>query len=97
MYYTTWCRGRKFAMNARNSWLLSDSGYDRIVGALSNPGNGISDQSVGNILRSHGIPPLQPTGQSWLESIPLPSRYSLGEERSPNTFCSPCLWRRPGE
>jgi hypothetical protein len=31
--------------------------YDRIVGALSNLGHEISDQSVGNILRSHGIPP----------------------------------------
>jgi hypothetical protein len=32
-------------------------GYDRIVGALSNLGHEISDQSVGNILRSHGIRP----------------------------------------
>ena len=32
-------------------------GYDRIIGALSNLGHEISDQSVGNILRSHGIPP----------------------------------------
>jgi hypothetical protein len=31
-------------------------GCDRIVGALSNVGHDISDQSVGNILRSHGIP-----------------------------------------
>ena len=32
-------------------------GYDRIVGALSNLGHEISDQTVGNILRRHGIPP----------------------------------------
>jgi len=32
-------------------------GYDRIVGALSNLGQKLSDQSVGNILRRHGIPP----------------------------------------
>jgi transposase len=32
-------------------------GYDRIVGALSNLGQKISDQTVGNILRRHGIPP----------------------------------------
>jgi hypothetical protein len=32
-------------------------GYDRIVGALANVGHEISDQSVGNILRRHGIPP----------------------------------------
>jgi putative transposase len=32
-------------------------GYDRIVGALANLGHEISDQSVGNILRRHGIAP----------------------------------------
>src|ERR1700730_10911208 len=34
-----------------------DWGYDRIVGALSNIGHILSDQTVGNILRRHGIPP----------------------------------------
>src|ERR1700686_1199387 len=32
-------------------------GYDRIVGALSNLGQKLSDQTVGNFLRRHGIPP----------------------------------------
>jgi transposase len=32
-------------------------GYDRIMGALSNLGQKLSDQTVGNILRRHGIPP----------------------------------------
>ena len=32
-------------------------GYDRIVGALANLGYAISDQTVGNILKRHGIPP----------------------------------------
>jgi putative transposase len=32
-------------------------GYDRIVGAMANLGHPISDQTVGNILRRHGIPP----------------------------------------
>ena len=32
-------------------------GYDRIVGALANLGHSLSDQTVGNILRRHGIPP----------------------------------------
>src|SRR5262249_27209780 len=32
-------------------------GYDRIVGALGNLGYTISDQTVGNILKRHGIPP----------------------------------------
>ena len=32
-------------------------GYDRIQGALSNLGHEISDQTVGNILKRHGIEP----------------------------------------
>ncbi len=32
-------------------------GYDRIVGALANLGHRISDQTVGNILRRHGVSP----------------------------------------
>src|SRR5215475_314904 len=32
-------------------------GSDRIVGALANLGYAISDQTVGNILKRHGIPP----------------------------------------
>src|SRR5258707_9030522 len=30
-------------------------GYDRIVGALANLGHEISDQTVGNVLRRHGL------------------------------------------
>ena len=32
-------------------------GYDRIVGALAHLGYTISDQTVGNILKRHGLPP----------------------------------------
>jgi hypothetical protein len=32
-------------------------GYDRIVGSLANLGYEVSDQTVGNILRRHGVPP----------------------------------------
>src|SRR6266436_891328 len=32
-------------------------GYDRIVGALANLGYTISDQTAGNILKRHGLPP----------------------------------------
>src|SRR5450432_902856 len=32
-------------------------GYDRIVGALANLGREVSDQTVGNVLRRHGVPP----------------------------------------
>ena len=32
-------------------------GYDRIAGALANLGHAVSDQTVGNVLRRHGIAP----------------------------------------
>src|SRR5210317_941771 len=35
----------------------ADWGYDRIVGAMANLGYKLSDQTVGNILQRHGIPP----------------------------------------
>ena len=35
----------------------TDWGYDRIVGAMANLGYTLSDQTVGNILQRHGIPP----------------------------------------
>ena len=35
----------------------SDWGYDRIAGAMANLGYRLSDQTVGNILQRHGIPP----------------------------------------
>jgi putative transposase len=46
-------------------------GYDRIVGALANLGYRISDQSVGNILKRHGIPPApaRQTTMTWREFI----------------------------
>src|SRR5215471_7682470 len=39
-------------------------GYDRIVGALVNLGHQLSDQTVGNILRRHGIPPAPKRSQT---------------------------------
>ena len=35
----------------------TDWGYDRIMGAMANLGYRLSDQTVGNILQRHGIPP----------------------------------------
>ena len=32
-------------------------GYDRMVGALANLGHSVSDQTVGNVLKRHGISP----------------------------------------
>ncbi len=48
-------------------------GYDRIQGALANLGHEISDTTVGNILRAHGIEPApsrkrQSTWKSFLEA-----------------------------
>jgi len=39
-------------------------GYDRIVGALANLGHRLSDQTVGNVLRRHGISPVPKRKQS---------------------------------
>src|SRR5438128_10323831 len=46
-------------------------GYDRIVGALANLGYTISDQTVGNILKRHGLPPApeRQTTTTWKEFI----------------------------
>src|SRR5436190_2600274 len=46
-------------------------GYDRIVGVLANLGDTISDQTVGNILKRHGIPlaPERQTTTTWKEFI----------------------------
>ncbi len=46
-------------------------GYDRIVGALKNVGYTVSDQTVGNILRRHDLPPAseRKTTTTWREFI----------------------------
>ena len=46
-------------------------GYDRIVGALANLGYTVSDQTVGNILKRHGIAPApeRKTTTTWEEFI----------------------------
>ena len=53
---------------ANASW-----GYDRIVGALRNLGYNISDQTVGNILRRNGIPPVprRKPAISWTDFIKM--------------------------
>ena len=43
----------------RNEYLVTENrswGYDRVAGALANLGHEVSDQTVGNILKRHGIP-----------------------------------------
>ena len=46
-------------------------GYDRIVGAMANPGHKVSDQTIGNILKRHDIPPAPGRKQttSWKDFI----------------------------
>jgi hypothetical protein len=46
-------------------------GYDRIVGALANLGHPVSDQTVANILRRHGIAPVPERSQTttWKDFI----------------------------
>ena len=46
-------------------------GYNRIVGALANLGYTVSDQTVGNILKRHGLPPApeRKTTTTWKEFI----------------------------
>ena len=46
-------------------------GYDRIVGALANLGHKVSNQTVGNILKRHDIPPARKRKQntSWKDFI----------------------------
>ena len=46
-------------------------GSERIVGALANLGHTISDQTVGNILKRHGLPPApeRKTTTTWKECI----------------------------
>ena len=48
-----------------------DWGYDRITGALANLGHAVSDQTVGNILKRHGIPtaPERKRTTTWQEFI----------------------------
>jgi Homeodomain-like domain/Integrase core domain len=46
-------------------------GYDRIAGALANLGHRVSDQTIGNILKRHGIAPApkRSQGTSWSDFI----------------------------
>jgi hypothetical protein len=54
-------------------WARENSGwgYDRIVGALANLGHPVSDQTVSNILRRHGIGPVPERSKTttWRDSI----------------------------
>ena len=51
-------------------------GYDRIQGALANLGYKISDQTIGNILKEHGIEPI--TGKKAADYMENVSQSPLG-------------------
>jgi transposase len=84
-------------------------GFDKIKGAIANLGYEISDTTVGNILREHGIEPaperrrqttwktfLRATGRYSAPSTSRPSRSGPRADWSPTTFCS--SWNcRPAE
>ena len=55
-------------------------GYDRIMGALANLGHRISDQTVGNILKRHGISPAPKRRQAvrWKTSFARTWRFWQG-------------------
>jgi putative transposase len=55
-------------------------GYDRIVGALANVGHRLSDQSVKNILRRHGIAPAPKRSQitTWKDFLAAPMNVLAG-------------------
>jgi len=59
---------RLMAQMAREN---SGWGYDRIAGALANLGHSVSDQTVGNVLRRHGIapPPKRSQTTAWKDFI----------------------------
>jgi putative transposase len=61
-------------------------GYDRIAGALANLGYTISDQTVGNILKRHGLPPAPERKKTvtWREFI----RFHLEVLRATDFFTS---------
>jgi hypothetical protein len=56
----------------------SSWGYDRIQGALANLGHTISDTTVGNILKEHGIEPApeRKRPSTWKEFIEAHSRHA---------------------
>jgi putative transposase len=68
-------------------------GYDRIVGALANLGYTISDQTVGNILKRHGLPPApeRKTTTTWKEFIRTHMEVLVATSNSRYSACCPSL------
>jgi putative transposase len=65
-------------------------GYDRIAGALANLGHEVSDRTVGNVLRRHGIRPAPERKRSttWAEFIRIHLALLAGTDISaPEVLC----------
>ena len=58
----------------------SSCGYDRITGALSHLGHKVSDQTLSNVLRRHGLAPAPKPSQTtaWKEFIASPMAVITG-------------------
>jgi hypothetical protein len=67
-------------------------GYDRIVGALTNLGYTISDQTVGNILKRQGIPPASERKKTmtWREFIRIHMDMQMATDFFTSTVWSWC-------
>jgi putative transposase len=70
-------------------------GYDRIAGALANLGHEVSDQTVGNVLRRHGIAPAPKRSQTtaWKDFIAAHMAVLAGMD----FFTAEVLSWKPGE
>src|SRR5258706_14439031 len=68
-------------------------GYDRIVGALANLGLTVSAQTVGNVLKRHGIPPApeRKTTTTWKECIRTHMDVLVATD-----FCTAEVWTLGG-
>src|SRR6266545_5626019 len=68
-------------------------GYDRIVGALANLGYTVSDQTVGNVLKRHGLPPApeRETTTTWKEFIRTPMDVLVATD-----FFTAEVWTKAG-
>src|SRR3989442_1237831 len=69
-------------------------GYDRIVGALANLRYTISDQTVGNILKRHGLPPApeRKKTMTWGEFIRIHMDILLATDFFASAVWPQCMW-----
>ena len=71
-------------------------GYDRIAGTLGHLGYSISDQTVGNILKRHGLPPAPERKKTttWKECMRIHMDVLVAPTSSPQRFGPRVAWSR---